>query len=514
MFFISKHFLKTVCFLLELLLQRAWEFWNVKQDEKRAIFYQTISFCLENKHASQHGDIFSYLEQLKSELTYQGGLEKPVYNYSNFNDSTSYLDEINATCLHQFPKEWTVIQLCKNFNPVTFSSTFDEIVQYNTGISMTIFKHAAVSEPMMLEIKKQTDNVFEKTYSFDKKIRDVLNYSRMPQDTTVEIQESKEKYWKATKDVEVYVQEMVTQLKNFIGPWMVALTGNFRNPKSLEIENEIRRKTTEFIAKRTFQEQEIKLIHILARRTDLLTDQQIFIAIAYILRNKANLGYSDIDLNDLYDLLTWIKQEYEYEDASTYPCILIVDDLLDQLPFEMLNTQQEFSRVCSFSNLKRLFERHSGSMEGGSVKSEIKNCCAIVNPDGSLTDMAGRMKKFYDYWLPKWKVHASQQPSREELVESLLNSDALAYSGHGSGLSVLSFDSVYDLKTKAVVFLFGCASVALASSGLFSSFKGAHTYYHMGFSPAVVGFLWTVTDFHADNCSTKVCVNSLIKAPI
>jgi hypothetical protein len=85
----------------------------------------------------------------------------------------------------------------------------------------------------------------------------------------------------------------------------------------------------------------------------------------------------------------------------------------------------------------------------------------------------------------------------------LSQTDALVYCGHGSGLTICA-DNVYNLKTKAVVFLFGCGSVALASSGLNSELKGAHTYYHMGWSPAVIGFLWTVTDFNTDFCSTKM----------
>lgn len=66
------------------------------------------------------------------------------------------------------------------------------------------------------------------------------------------------------------------------------------------------------------------------------------------------------------------------------------------------------------------------------------------------------------------------------------------------------FESMYTLKTKAVVFLFGCGSVSLSSGGLNSGFKGAHDFYHIGYSPVVIGFLWTVTDFNTDFCSTKI----------
>ena len=451
--------------------------------------------------------MFVYLEKLKKEISYQGGIEKPIYNYSNFEDINKYLErEITSTCRHM-PKEWTVIQLCKNFNPVSLSNKFNDNVNYNTGISMTIFKHSALKDMLMLEIKKQSqlsENLFEKVYKLNRKILDSLNYSKMPQDTSSEEKESRDKYWKASNDLDIYILEMVNLLKSFFGPWVCALTGNLKNRKSIETENEIRKKVYEFLKSRNFSEQQEKLVHLLARRTDLLTHQQIFLAITYILRDKSNLGYNDIDLNDLYDHLTWIKQEFVYDDVSTHPCILIVDELLDQMPFEMLNTQQEFTRVCSFGNLKRLFEHYSDSIENGYIVTPTANCQAIVNPDGTLKTMEERMKNFFNYWLPSWKVSSNQKPSKEEFHEILSQTDVLVYSGHGSGLQVLCYDNIYNLQTKAIVFLFGCGSVSLTSTGLNSELKGAHVYYHIGMSPVVVGFLWTVTDFNTDYCSTKI----------
>lgn len=436
------------------------------------------------------------------------GTDKPIYNYSNFDDINKYFErEINATCQHTFPKEWTVIQLCKNFNPVTLSSKYEDIVNYNTGISMTVFKHSAIKDTLMIELKKQShssDNIFEKVFKLNKKITDSLNFSQMPRTTARDKLEICEKHLKANKEIEIYVQDMITLLKNFIGPWACVMTGNFKNRKSIEVENEIKKKVIEFLKERSYSEQQEKLIHLIARRTDLLSHQQIFIAITYILRDKSELGYSDIDLNNLYDLLTWIKQEFVYDDVSTHPCILIVDELLDQMPFEMVNTQQEFTRVCSFANLKRLFERYCGSMENGYIMCPTVNCQAIVNPDGSLPAMEERMKNFFNYWLPSWKVTFTANPIKDEFYETLSQTDAMVYCGHGSGLKINSCDNVFNLNTKAIVFLFGCGSVSLTSSGLCSELKGAHIYYHIGWSPVVIGFLWTVTDFNTDFCSSKI----------
>jgi separase len=500
--------------LKQILLQRAWEHWNIHKNEKYAIFYQTISFCLSSTLSHQENlDLSSYLEKINNELSYQSNEKPSIYNYSNFEDINKYLErEIASTCRHQFPKEWTVIQLCKNFNPLTLSSKYEDIIQFNTGISMTIFKHSAIKDMLMLEVRKQSqlENIFEKTYKINKKISDNLVYRTTS--IASENQENKEKYWRASKDIEIFIQDVIKLLTSFFGPWKALLTGNFKNRKSIETENEIRKQVIEFLNKKNFTDYQEKLIHLIARRTDLLSNQQIFVAITYILQDKSNLGYNDVDLNDLYDHLTWIKQEYKYEDTSTYPCILIIDELLDQMPFEMINPQQEFTRICSFSGLKQLLEHHCNSIDNnGYLMTPTANCQAIVNPDQSLTKMEDRLRNFFNYWLPSWKVMYNQMPSKEQFHDILSQSDIFAYFGHGSGFEYSFNENIYDIKTNGIVFLFGCGSTSLTSIGLNSELKGPHAYYHLGNCPTVIGFLWTITDFNTDLCATRI-LSSWIKA--
>lgn len=472
--------------ILEICQQRQWENWNSKKNEKYAIFYQTISFCLlsSTHYENENDDIHNYIEKLKKELSYESYVEKPIYDdYSNFDDINIYLEREIASTSRQFPKEWTVVQLSKNFNPHAMSSKHDEIVSFNAGITMTIFKHSAVKEMLMLEVKKpiHLENVFEKTYKLNKKILDSVNLIKSSYASASEKHECQEKYSREKKDLETYVEEIVKQLTFFIGPWSCVLTGCFKSRKSIETENEIRKQVYEFLSKRSFTEQQEKLIHIVARRTDILTHQQIFVAITYILSDKSNLGYNDVDLNDLYDYLTWIKQEFKYDDVSTHPCILIIDELLDQLPFEMINTQQEFTRVCSFSTLKKLWSRYRNSMDNnGYIVAPITKCQALINPDGTLQDMEDRMRNFFNYWLPSWKVLYKNALSKEGFSEFLAQSDVLVYAGHGSGLANAN---IFNLKSKAIVFLFGCGSTGLVSTGLNSELKGAHVYYHLGTCP-------------------------------
>lgn len=427
---------------------------------------------------------------MRKEISYFSGSYADTSLFSrcsNFEHINKYLDrEIISTCRNQFPKEWTVIQLCKNYNPNALSSKLDDIASFNAGISMSIFKHSAVKDLLMIDLEKPQflDNVFEKAFKLNKMINENTQQISNTQ-SQMDIREARERYVKASQEIGVFVQDIVNILSSFFGPWIVALTGNFKSRKSIETENEIRKRVMEFLDARinNFDDYQQKLIHLVARRSDLLTHQQIFVAITYILQDKPDFGYSDVDLNDLYDHLTWIKQEYKYEDTSTHPCILIVDELLDHLPLEMVNTNQEFTRICSFTNLKRLWECNSHLIDNiGYVLSPTANCQAIVNPDGSLTAMEDRLRTFYSYWLPSWKVFYREKPTSENYSEMLSQCDVLSYSGHGAGLSLLNENGL-KFKSRTIVFLFGCSSTGLQSNGLNSELIGAHNYYHIGSCP-------------------------------
>ena len=118
-------------------------------------------------------------------------------------------------------------------------------------------------------------------------------------------------------------------------------------------------------------------------------------------------------------------------------------------------------------------------------------------------DDGGEDEKLLQLLAAIVEAHEQPKPSKDDFHEMLSQTDALVYCGHGSGLNICA-DNVYNLKTKAIVFLFGCGSVALSSSGLNSELKGAHIFYHIGWSPVVIGFLWTVTDFNTDYTCTKM----------
>lgn len=51
------------------------------------------------------------------------------------------------------------------------------------------------------------------------------------------------------------------------------------------------------------------------------------------------------------------------------------------------------------------------------------------------------------------------------------------FAGHGSGLQHILFRKIMKKKIKTVMFLFGCDSVRLHSTGLYSEMLGPHMYF-------------------------------------
>jgi hypothetical protein len=118
----------------------------------------------------------------------------------------------------------------------------------------------------------------------------------------------------------------------------------------------------------------------------------------------------------------------------------------------------------------------------GNIVMSATRCQAVVNSDGTMPAMEDRMRNFYNYWLPSWKVSYNTPLSKDAFHEFLTQNDVLVYSWHGSGINH-SLTNLYQLKSKAIVFLFGCGSTGLYSTGLSSELKGSHIYYHLGNSP-------------------------------
>jgi hypothetical protein len=381
--------------LSDILIQKAF----FSKNDNECIYFLTNSSALGFQYAQQNSNSNSdekdsnlrersYFQNMFDNMLGDLIARNTLPNLVDLLDEKSFDNSIKKTfdveivkmCKEKFPEEWTVLQISKHYNPLINCNTFEEIVSFNSGVLVTVFKHSAINsfkDPLLFEIPKHPqENVFEMFYEVGKMVGTGQRTGRA-EDT----QETREQYWKRQKDTQTFIENGISTFKRFIGPWSCVFTGNFKSLKSLEIEGKIRKKVNEFLRTHHYEEPQQKLIHLVARRTDLLSSANIFLASAYILKDKPNLNYSDVDLNNLYDLLTWIKQEYTYDDTSCYPVILIIDELLDQLPFEQINVQQETTRISSFYLLKSLYFKYSSCIKNGYLMcSNPDNAVVVLNP--------------------------------------------------------------------------------------------------------------------------------------
>lgn len=107
--------------------------------------------------------------------------------------------------------------------------------------------------------------------------------------------------------------------------------------------------------------------------------------------------------------------------------------------------------------------------------------------------MEGFLKEF-----PDWEVLSGTPPKPGQLQKVVSNKDVYIFSGHGDGQIYLSGDELERLRVRLVALLFGCSSGKLSSLGRGLEPQGTAQSYLIGTSPAMVGFLWQVTDVDLD----------------
>ena len=92
-------------------------------------------------------------------------------------------------------------------------------------------------------------------------------------------------------------------------------------------------------------------------------------------------------------------------------------------------------------------------------------------------------------------------------VQALEKKAAYMYCGHGSGSKYLSNDELEKLRVQAVSLLMGCRSGQLTRLGRSVDPLGTAHSYLLAASPAILGFLWEVTDLDVDDVTIKARVD-------
>lgn len=234
------------------------------------------------------------------------------------------------------------------------------------------------------------------------------------------------------------------------------------------------------------------LINLVSRGVHLLDDANLKIAAEYISSKK-------IQQKSIIHLFATLKSRgMSNLKSSHYPCILIIDELLDQIPWEMILPNQEFTRLISLDMLHNLLDKYGKQIEKGYYRKSIVtgNCC--INPASNLDLMQKRMKLFFNYWMPHWNLMIEKIPSEEDCLNFIKSGDVYVYCGHGSGLQYIKSTVIVEQQLDCIIFLVGCNSTRMESNGHNIPMSGTHVSYHIGQCPTILGMNTIVTDYEAD----------------
>uniref|UniRef100_A0A182SNQ3 separase n=1 Tax=Anopheles maculatus TaxID=74869 RepID=A0A182SNQ3_9DIPT len=471
-------------------------------DKRNAILHQTRSLGASKRQKySPTSRTSCDLEELIEKVIKCGINQKTSAQQQS---TTNHHDGFSDLCKRcdELPNEWTVIQIAKEYNPMATGMMHEELLREPAAIWLTVFAgsdpcEGTPFEPILIPLDPPAEKADAKYPNYFQHIAAIAFEVRNAIANHDSAAASSDSQANRLEIVEQLISSTVERTREWLGPWSNLLVGKFRSPTDQKLENEIYSRIEEFCVHNRINRTGQRLVSLVARRLDLLTDLQLF-----ALCCSDQLDLNDSTVEALYDLLTDLReqkfQDTKEERLNCYPVVLIIDELLDSMPWEMIHPTGEFSRFSSFWTLSELYRAHAPRIKNGYFTLSAKRCFGIINPDKNLEKMSARLQLFYREWYPDFELLIDQAPKENEFGEVLNSADVLIYNGHGSGLQFMNGEALLQHDINCVTFLFGCDSVRLYSNGLFTEMTGTHMYYNAAHCPTVIGALWVLTDLFTD----------------
>lgn len=288
--------------------------------------------------------------------------------------------------------------------------------------------------------------------------------------------------------------KLVNDMKLWLGPWITLFSGKIKGKTGEEFEKKLFAEVEKFSKSMDgFTDDQNVLLNLVVRRIDLLDSDKIVQAAQNIARTKN-------EVNRLSEFLARLKGKTTFKEFEYYPCILVIDEIVDSMPWEMVFPNQEFARIHSIYMLLDLCNRFKDQIDNGYLKVTVKNGFAMINPDNDekLGDMLKRMSQYYDDCLPTWQRVEGAVPQLSMICENLMRNDLFVYSGHGSSLQFFSDMEMEKIKHKCIMLLFGCESIAMKPRGtLCEATCSSYSFFKSG-CPGMLGANTIVTDIWVD----------------
>ncbi|XP_059610125.1 uncharacterized protein LOC132257292 [Phlebotomus argentipes] len=475
-----------------------------RQIEALCLGFRTKFFLNDDKSDNSDNDF--YVKLLRNIASHHADTEsasdfKPVLFFGSepakTKDSakTKCQEHVDPKALvrkcRDLPEEWIVLQLCKNFDPNAAHSLQSEIISSNQGIFLTLLKYPRADlnnhEPLCVYLPPfAQENLYKMVNDITQEHRNLLSNPGV----------DREIYWSNLRKLDEKYLRMIDLVINWIGPWIVLFQGRSKSSDNAW-EMEIFANVDLLAAQKKLSNRQRILLSIISCSLDLLSPDDVEIAAKDIARDEKECKIIKKFLNDN-------NFPAPANESARFPTIIIVDELLDQFPWELMLPSNEMSRVSSLHILLRLFEKYQKKIKNGYLHLDIKKGSTMINPESDLPKMEQRVTKFLNYWLPEWKQIVGEIPKSEEFRKILESADIFLFCGHGNALKYIKPEDLIKDTLNCVVMLFGCDSVKLKADGFCSEMTAVHLYYHSVLCPLVIGSKNIITDSPTDKLTARV----------
>lgn len=410
--------------------------------------------------------------------------------------------------VNEFPKEWTVVQLTPQYNPMEIWNE-DPDVYYTNAIHISMFTCNTGDKPFHVSCSAPRDPVNGDVVELCNEMISILKLNKevLSSHSKKVFSNYKEKndYMHKIQGVEDRLKLLVKDMqKLWLKEWRCLLTGKYCDEK---IESQVK---------------DDVINSLKTELPELSITKKVETILCCVVKNYLHLKLNEVknivqfcfpEITDKIKIRTIVKIVrgvgqnvfIENEKAKRHPVILILHDSLDCFPWEMLDVLEDHPscRLPSLHFLYCLFKEHENDVvDGYKLVKDYDKGAYVVNPSMNLDCMEMRMMAFFNYWTPTWIGFSGYAPSKDEFLELLTSCDIFSYNGHGSGSSFLPMDKLQKSHVKAVVMLFGCSSNSIKRSDPQADMHGHYYMYLIARCPCVVGMLWEVADKCTDDLST------------
>jgi len=386
--------------------------------------------------------------------------------------------------LESLPPNWTVVQVCGQDPQATRFKKTKKDLATSTNPSLVVVRMQ--SGQVRIGTCPGPDTTSVSPYL--KEFKDILT-----ENTHINRNEKvKSKYWDLRRQVDSRMEALLKSMENnWLGGEKASLLGILKNQSDLNLVKSVISKTVST----DMSERDKVLLEAVLSASPFLTKPQLSFSIS---DRVPSLTKEEVE-NLVKEAGAKLFKLYH---APRHPVILICDPVVQSLPWESLPCMksccQAVSRVPSLPFLHSLWAAHSSDTDSVVMAGVAQDSVFyLVNPDKSLPETQQRLDKAFQSW-GSWEGIAGEEPSKDQLEAALQGKDAFMYCGHGSGSKYLSGDEVQRLRVRAVPCLMGCSSGQLTRLGRTVDPLGTAQSYLLAASPALLGFLWAVTDADVD----------------